>query len=115
MNYTGWVCPDLLGDHGPHLENLGLVWGNTLAFSFLSLWVLVTNPGLHIFWASILLVLVSQSDFSAVTSDRVLSYCEEMGDRRVREPGGEFPSCSAQKKALLWMVSSRSSGLRDSF
>lgn len=75
MNYTGWVCPDLLGDHGPHLENLGLVWGNTLAFSFLSLWVLVTNPGLHIFWASILLVLVSQSDFSAVTSDRVL--CSE--------------------------------------
>ena len=54
--------------------------------------MLVTGPGFHIFWASTLLVLVSQSDFSAVTSDRVLSYCEEVGGRRMVELGGEFPS-----------------------
>lgn len=53
-----------------------------------------------------LLVLVSQSDFSAVTSDGVLSYCEEVGDRRIGELGCELPSRSAQKEALLRTVAS---------
>lgn len=93
---------------GPHLEDLlGLVSRSHFGFFFsCSFRVLVTGPGFHIFWASTLLVLVSQSDFSAVTSDRVLSYCEEVGGRRMVELGGEFPSCSTQKESLLRMVAS---------